>query len=239
MVNSRQTPWRKCLLLCLLSLVPLIALICFGTLLGMFLMYLLFFVAAGSPLIAIAISMAWINREALATRPLAVEPSTGPSSPTELLPAVPRTLSEAIKMNPEEFELLSAAVLLSLGEGYTFIEHCGKGGKDQGVDILLRNKYQQYVVAQCKRNAEDNPSGSPKMREFLGSIAHYDAVYGYFVTTSTFTNDAIEVVHKAGGRIRMLNGIRLHALLQHRHREIALAYRDILAYIRARQKSVI
>jgi restriction system protein len=84
------------------------------------------------------------------------------------------------------------------------------------------------VVVQCKRYA-DNPVGSSEVRDFWSSIRLYNAVYGYFVTTSTFSRDAQQVLASAGWQIRRIDGYQLDALLRGRRREISLAWSEVLA----------
>lgn len=87
--------------------------------------------------------------------------------------------------------------------------------------------YHNMVVVQCKRYAPDNHVGQPELRDFLGSILFHQAVYGFFVTTSTFTPPARSLIANTHGRIRAIDGRQLAYLLQHRSREIALALQDI------------
>ncbi len=111
-------------------------------------------------------------------------------SPVETLgdlPAVPRTRADIFaRMDDRQFELFSAAVIMAMGEGHRFLEHCGQSG-DQGIDSKLLNIYSQPVVVQSKLYAPDNSVGQPLLRDFLGSIVFHRAVYGFFVTTSSFT----------------------------------------------------
>jgi restriction system protein len=49
-----------------------------------------------------------------------------------------------------------------------------------------------YIVVQCKRNSPDNRVGRPTVQQFKGVIEEQNAVSGYIVTTSTFTDEAIQ-----------------------------------------------
>jgi HJR/Mrr/RecB family endonuclease len=49
-----------------------------------------------------------------------------------------------------------------------------------------------YVVVQCKRNSTDNKVGRPTVQQFKGVIEEQNALRGYVVTTSTFTEEAKE-----------------------------------------------
>jgi restriction system protein len=47
-----------------------------------------------------------------------------------------------------------------------------------------------FVIVQCKRNANDNKVGRPTIQQFKGVIEEQNALRGYVVTTSTFTEEA-------------------------------------------------
>lgn len=61
---------------------------------------------------------------------------------------------------------------------------------DEGIDILL-NTEKGKVVIQCK-NYSENSIGSREIREFLGSMLHSNAIHGYFITTSVFSDIAVD-----------------------------------------------
>lgn len=64
------------------------------------------------------------------------------------------------------------------------------------------------VIVQCKRYGEDNAVGRPAIQQFKGVIEEQRAFRGYFVTTSRFTNEAIESAAKSA-RIHLINGSEL------------------------------
>jgi restriction endonuclease Mrr len=66
----------------------------------------------------------------------------------------------------------------------------------------------------------------PKSR-FLGVLSLHNAVYDFFVTTSTFTPAAQQVIAHANGRIRAIDGHKLLWLLHNQSREVALALHEI------------
>jgi hypothetical protein len=151
-----------------------------------------------------------------------------PAPLEEGLPWIPRTVQEVLDtMDDEQFEYFAAAVIVGLREGYRFERRCGGPG-DQGVDVRMRNSYGLLVVAQCKRFTPPNTVPSKDLREFWGAIGMHGAISGFFVTTSTFTPDAQQVIRAYSGRIRAIDGAHLDAYLQWRRREIALAYREVL-----------
>ncbi|KYK46020.1 restriction endonuclease [Bradyrhizobium liaoningense] len=48
------------------------------------------------------------------------------------------------------------------------------------------------IIVQCKRNSPENRVGRPTVQQFKGVIEEQDAVRGYIVTTSAFTDEAME-----------------------------------------------
>lgn len=153
--------------------------------------------------------------------------SVAPAHPEPQLPYVPRSLSELRGThNDKTFEYFTAAILMALGQGLTF-EACLGGSGDRGVDVRMRNMYNQLVFVQCKFNAPDNTVGSPEIRNFMGAIHSQQAAYGYFVTTATFTPAARVEISSNNGRIRGIDGMHIDYLLRWRRREIALAWQEI------------
>jgi restriction endonuclease Mrr len=96
----------------------------------------------------------------------------------------------------------------------------------------LRNQYSQIVAVQSKRYASDVHVPSKELRDFGYALHLHGAVYGYFVTTSTFTDDARWVIQASHDRIRPIDGPRLDSILRHRVREVGLAMIDIRNSIR-------
>lgn len=207
---------------------PALLLVVSWPLLSPLFLWSLIFVASFCCLFALSLPSTPLPSQAALkhTNVLAAPP---PSRARDALPAIPKTAAEVHQnMSFEEFEYFAAAVVLALGQGHRFHQHCGGSG-DQGVDAKLLNHYGQIVAVQTKLYASDNTVGSSELRDFGYAISLHHAAYGFFVTTSKFSSDAKWVIEKAGGLIRPIDGRQLDVLLQHRSREIALAYQDILS----------
>jgi len=144
------------------------------------------------------------------------------------LPPVPKTLAQLrLMMNADQFEIFSAALVIARGEGHRFYMHSGKAG-DGGIDARLHNIHDNIVAIQSKFYAHDNHVEPTDVRDFIGAVTVSSAVYGFFVTTSTFTKAAQLTAHGSRGRVRTIDGHQIEVLLQRKHREVALAYRDVL-----------
>ena len=148
------------------------------------------------------------------------------------LDQIPLSLPTLLNLNPTEFEKFVGMVLEAMGMEYTQIKRIGGSG-DLGADIYARNMFDLPIIVQCKRYAPDYSVDSPDMQRFLGSIVHYRAVYGWFITTSRYTQPALDFAAMHQDRIRLLDGDALVALLQQRQQEIAHVWkqRKIQGYI--------
>jgi len=62
---------------------------------------------------------------------------------------------------------------------------------DFGVDGFAVHP-EGLIIVQCKRNASENKIGRPTIQQFKGVIEEQNAHRGYVVTTTTFTDEAIE-----------------------------------------------
>lgn len=87
----------------------------------------------------------------------------------------------------QEFELLVGEAYRR--QGYK-VEETGGSGPDGGVDLVLRRNG-ETVLVQCKRWKQQARVGAPTVRELRGAVARDKAMRGIFVTSSTFTREAI------------------------------------------------
>jgi restriction endonuclease Mrr len=86
---------------------------------------------------------------------------------------------------PADFEIF----VLRIFEALNFIGSLTPATGDEGVDILLQDPAGTIIV-QCKKYDDATKIGSKELREFLGAISHAKAIHGYFVTTTSFTDQA-------------------------------------------------
>lgn len=146
------------------------------------------------------------------------------------LPWVPKNLAQLRAMLGEDhkkFEYFSAALVIAMGEGHRF-HSCVGGAGDWGIDTKLLNLHNCIVIVQSKFYADDHTVKPTEMRDFVGALSlEKRAVYGFFVTTSKFTEQALQTANATSGRVRTIDGAKIEALLLHRSREVALAWRDV------------
>jgi len=110
---------------------------------------------------------------------------------------------ELLAMNPYDFERHIMAFFQDKG----MLAWVTKQSNDAGVDGFARHT-DGLVVVQCKRNAEDNPVGRPVVQQFKGVVEENSAYLGYIVTTSSFTQGAIESA-ALNERLRLVNMVEL------------------------------
>ena len=118
--------------------------------------------------------------------------------------------------SPEFFERAVLDVLWAMGYGgeQGEKEHVGRSN-DGGIDGLIRQDPLglQNVYVQAKRYRDSNTVGSPDINGFYGALARRNADRGVFITTSSFSSQAVEAAKQFGGKIILIDGIRLTALM--------------------------
>jgi len=80
-----------------------------------------------------------------------------------------------------------------------------------GADLIGKDMLGNVLIVQCKRYAPRTTVGSPQIRECVGAHENFAARELIFVTTSTFTSEAIhagEIGHSRGW-LTMIDGSRL------------------------------
>ncbi len=108
-------------------------------------------------------------------------------------------------MDPFEFEKHVMAFFQDKG----LFAWVTQKSNDAGVDGFARHA-EGLIVVQCKRNAKDNPVGRPVVQQFKGVVEENGAWRGYIVTTSYFTDGAIESA-TTNNRLRLVNMEKLIA----------------------------
>ena len=94
-------------------------------------------------------------------------------------------------------------------QGYA-VEEVGGSAPDGGIDVVLRRQGQKVIV-QCKR-WKSAQVGVSLIREFYGVTVADKATRGIFVTTGTYTPDAVEFA--CGKPLELVDGPALAALVE-------------------------
>jgi restriction system protein len=126
-------------------------------------------------------------------------------------------LARLREMSPQRFERLILDLLNAMGYGGGQIDSTSmtKTSGDGGIDGVINEDALglDAVYIQAKRYAADNTVGRPHLQQFVGSLTGEGATKGVFVTTSDFSREAREFVHRVQQRIVLINGQRLAQLL--------------------------
>lgn len=105
--------------------------------------------------------------------------------PTAIKPLKTLVSSGFKHLTPLDFEALVLEVFEALGFSGSLTQASGDGG----VDVLIESAA-GLIVIQCKKYDDNTTIGGRELREFFGTLTHFKAVHGYFVTTSSFTSQA-------------------------------------------------
>jgi restriction system protein len=154
------------------------------------------------------------------------EVTASAATPDELLRSTVRQIEETLKKELLDrvtaspaafFERLIVDLLLAMGYGFSREEAgqvVGKPG-DGGIDGVI---YQDQlgldrVYIQAKKYAPDNAVSEPEIRAFTGSLGAAKADRGVFVTTSYFTQPALNFAERHPFRIVLIDGKKLADLM--------------------------
>lgn len=126
-------------------------------------------------------------------------------------------LDRVRKAPPAFFERLIVELLLAMGYGGSSGEagralgQSGDGGVDGVIDQDPLGVDQIYI--QAKRYAEGNNVGAGAIRDFFGGLSLKRAQKGIFVTTSAFSEPAVQTARDLGSRIVLIDGVQLAKLM--------------------------
>ena len=119
-------------------------------------------------------------------------------------------------LDPTAFERLVLNVLTGMGYGGKSgaVEHTGRIG-DGGIDGIIRQDPLglDRVYLQAKRYAADHSVGRPAIQTFVGALHGQQADRGVFITTSTYSRDAVEYTRFLRERIVLIDGRELARLM--------------------------
>ena len=110
------------------------------------------------------------------------------------------------------FERLVITLLVKMGYGGSLTDAgqaIGKSG-DGGIDGVIKEDKLglDNIYIQAKRWV-DKPVGSPDIDQFAGALSKKKANKGIFITTSSFSKDALASVKEYGAKIVLLDGVQV------------------------------
>ena len=121
-----------------------------------------------------------------------------------------QVIEQVKKCSPQFFERLVILLLVQMGYGGS-LKDAGQAigrSKDGGIDGVIRQDKLglDNIYIQAKR-WNDRPVRSPDIDQFAGALSKMKATKGIFITTSTFTKDALASVYSS--RIILIDGNQL------------------------------
>lgn len=122
-------------------------------------------------------------------------------------------LNKVIDLSPAFFERLVIDLLVKMGYGGSIKDAgraIGKSG-DEGIDGTIKEDKLglDIIYVQAKRWKPGNVVGRPEIHKFVGALAGQGAKKGIFITTSSFTKDAVDYTPKNETKIVLIDGERL------------------------------
>ena len=126
-------------------------------------------------------------------------------------------IETVLSKTPAFFERLIVQLVVKMGYGGSLTDAgraLGRGG-DGGVDGVIDEDALglDRVYVQAKRYKAVNTVGPGAIRDFFGALDAFRANKGLFVTTSSFSPDAVRTTNNLSKRIVLVDGARLAALM--------------------------
>lgn len=126
-------------------------------------------------------------------------------------------LNKIIEQSPSFFEQLVVDLIVAMGYGGS-VSDAGKATKrtnDEGIDGLVKEDKLglDTIYIQAKKWKKDSLVGRPDIQKFVGALAGQGARKGIFITTSSFTKDAIEYKPRNETSIILIDGKKLVELM--------------------------
>ena len=123
---------------------------------------------------------------------------------------------EAVKKStPQFFEELVVDLLVAMGYGGSLDDAgraVGRSG-DDGIDGIIKEDKLGLDVVYIQAKRWSNSVGRPLVQAFAGSLEGVRARKGVFITTSTFTADAVDYVQRIEKKIVLIDGSQLADLM--------------------------
>jgi restriction system protein len=122
-----------------------------------------------------------------------------------------------VRLSPAFFERLVVELLVKMGYGGS-IKDAGKAiGKtgDEGIDGTIKEDKLglDIIYIQAKRWQAGNTVGRPELHKFVGALAGQGVKKGIFITTSSFSKDALSYAPKNETKIVLIDGVQLAQLM--------------------------
>ena len=122
-------------------------------------------------------------------------------------------LDKILKQSSDFFEQLVVDLIVAMGYGGSKEEtiKATQRTKDEGIDGVIKEDKLglDSVYLQAKRWQKGNVVGRPEIQKFVGALSGQGARKGIFITTSTFTKEALEYKPRNDSTIILIDGQKL------------------------------
>ena len=155
--------------------------------------------------------------------PPAVSPATSETPEEQLQDAhqrlrddlASRLLENIAEMSPAFFEKVVLDLMLAMGYGGSREESGSltNSGADEGIDGIINEDQLGLDTIYLQAKRLQNTVGRPEIHKFVGALHGRRARKGVFLTTSTFSRDAIEYADTIETKVVLIDGRRLAELM--------------------------
>jgi restriction system protein len=124
-------------------------------------------------------------------------------------------LTRVQECSPDFFERLVVELLLAMGYGGSHQEACQAVGKsgDGGIDGIIKEDRLGLDVIYIQAKRWEGSVGRPEVQKFAGALQGQRARKGIFLTTSSFTKEAVAFAAAIDSKIVLIGGEELVALM--------------------------
>lgn len=124
-------------------------------------------------------------------------------------------LKNVLDCSPEFFEHLVVELLVKMGYGGSRRdagERIGRSG-DGGIDGIIKEDRLGLDVIYIQAKRWQGSVGRPEIQKFVGALQGQRARKGVFITTSTFTTDALDYASRIDTKVVLIDGNQLANLM--------------------------
>jgi len=124
-------------------------------------------------------------------------------------------LVEVKSSTPQFFERMVVDLLVKMGYGGSMKdagEAIGRSG-DEGIDGIIKEDRLGLDVIYIQAKKWENNIAPSEIQKFVGALQGKNATKGVFITTSSFSKNAIEYASKVGTNVILIDGNQLAQLM--------------------------
>ncbi len=119
------------------------------------------------------------------------------------------------RSSPSFFERLVVELLVKMGYGGSRLDAAKAVGRvgDEGIDGIIDEDRLGLDTIYIQAKKWDNVVGRPEIQKFVGALMGKRAKKGIFITTSSFSSEAVSYVSSIDAKIVLIDGKRLADLM--------------------------